>query len=128
MPDGKSALSRLNSRTHINEEAERGLLADPIPEPEPEASTAPAEITTSVPTLVAATRPRRAGKQSSFENLAASITPVEQVVPFSVRIPLWLRQAVVERIKTQQAKGVKLTQDMVAKQALMSFFDLEEPK
>ena len=81
-----------------------------------------------MPTLVSATRPRRAGKQSSFENLAASIAPVEQLVPFSVRIPLWLRQAVVERIKTQQAKGVKLTQDMVAKQALMSFFDLEEPK
>jgi hypothetical protein len=35
---------------------------------------------------------------------------------------------VVERIKTQQAKGIKLTQDMVAKQALMSFFDLEVPE
>lgn len=98
------------------------------PEPESEPSTAPAEIVTSVPTLVTATRPRRAGKQSSFENLAASIAPVEQLVPFSVRIPSWLRQSVVERIKTQQAKGVKLTQDMVAKQALMSFFDIEEPK
>lgn len=81
-----------------------------------------------MPTLVTATRPRRAGKQSSFEDLAASIAPVEQMVPFSVRIPSWLRKAVVEKIKTQQAKGVKLTQDMVAKQALMRFFGLEEPE
>jgi hypothetical protein len=95
------------------------------PEPEPEA---PAEIVTAAPTLVTATRPRRAGKQSSFENLAASIAPVDQLVPFSVRIPSWLRKTVVERIKTQQAKGVKLTQDMVAKQALMSFFSIEEPE
>jgi hypothetical protein len=97
-------------------------------DPEPEQEQGP-QLTTGAPAPVAVVnKPRRAGKQSAFENLASSVMPVEQLVPFSVRIPLWLRQIVVERIKTQQAKGIKLTQDMVAKQALMSFFDLEAPE
>jgi hypothetical protein len=121
MPDGKSALSNLNRPRVINEEAERGLLG---PDPETESEIV---VGSTAPTLVAAPR-RRAGKQSSFESLAASVAPEDEPVPFSVRLPRWLRAAVVERIKMEQAKGKKLTQDMVAKQALMSFFDLDEPK
>jgi hypothetical protein len=124
MPDGNSALSRLNrTPTRINEEAERGLLGpDTEPETEP-------QLTTGSPAPVAVvSKPRRAGKQSGFENLTAALQPKVEPVPFSVRLPPWLRQAVVERIKTMQGKGIKITQDQVAKQALMAYFDLEEPQ
>lgn len=96
--------------------------------PDPEPETEP-QLTTGSPAPVAVvSKPRRAGKQSGFENLTAALQPKVEPVPFSVRLPPWLRQAVVERIKTMQGKGIKITQDQVAKQALMAYFDLEEPQ
>jgi len=67
-------------------------------------------------------------KKSSFEELVASIEEPGELKTFSVKIPVWLRKAVVARIKEAQGKGLKLTQDLVVKNALMAYFDLEEPE
>ena len=127
MPESTSALGRLNNnRPRINEEAERGLLGgsatavEEAPVHEPEPALAPVAVTQ--------VRPRRAGKQSAFEELTAAAERGEHVVPFSVRLPVWLRDLVRERVKTAQGKGIKLTQDMVVKQALLDLFGVQEPE
>ena len=130
MPEQGSVLSRLKPVPRVSPEAERALLgAAEVPvvtNPEPLHIEGPEPVSEPAPSPQ--TKPRRAGKQSAFDSLAASVAPSEEPVPFSVRLPRWLRQAVVQRIKTKQAEGVRLTQDMVTKQALMDFFGLEEPE
>src|SRR5258708_4492636 len=129
MPEQGSVLSRLKPVPRVSPEAERAILGPTevpvVTNPEPFHIEGPEPVE---PLPVPAARPRRAGKQSGFDSLAASVAPSEEPVPFSVRLPRWLRHAVVQKIKTKQAEGIRMTQDMVTKQALMDFFGLEEPE
>jgi len=94
------------------------LAGDPVPE----------VASTSAPAVGSTPWPKESVKKSSFEELLASIEEPGELKTFSVKIPAWLRKAVVARIKEAQGKGLKLTQDLVVKNALMAYFDLEEPE
>jgi hypothetical protein len=104
---------------------ERAIMPDKPALVEEKAPDVAVPVTPAVGSI---SRPKKIAKKSSFDELVASIEEPDDTKPFSVKIPTWLRKTVIARIKDAQGKGIKLTQDMVAKNALMAYFDLEEPE
>ncbi len=126
MSESASTLRSLprSSRGVNYEEMERAIMPDKpalVEDPVPEV------VAPVVPVVGSTSRPKKVAKRSSFDELVASIEEPDDMRTFSVKIPTWLRRAVIARIKETQGKGIKLTQDMVAKSALMAYFELEEP-
>jgi len=127
MSESTSSLRSLprSSRGVNFEEMERAIMPDKPALVEEKAPDVAVPVTPAVGSI---SRPKKIAKKSSFDELVASIEEPDDTKPFSVKIPTWLRKTVIARIKDAQGKGIKLTQDMVAKNALMAYFDLEEPE